>query len=122
MGLGVSTADELQKFSDMSKAVTYYASTTTFSNISGDNTITYATGVPKNWIFLKIESANILEQVGIFEIADAYVMIPSTDTINYRDRILVDGETFEITPDCKVAKRYFASTLMFTYATLKKVA
>ena len=122
MGLGVSAADEQQKFADMGRTVTYYASTVAFSNISGDQTITLAAGVPKTWIFLKSESENILEQVGIFELADAYVIIPTTDVINYRDRILVDGETYEVTPDCKVVKRYFGSTLMFTYATLKKVA
>lgn len=120
--LGVAEADSTQIITDLARTVSYYAATVSTSNVSGDETATYASAVDKTWIFLKRENRYLLTREGILDVADAYLFVPPSDTLNKHDRVVVDGETYEITPSCVIALRKFGATAMFKYATLAKVA
>ena len=58
---------------------------------------------------------------GIEEVADAYAMMPTEDSIAYGDRVTYDDEVFEFTPDCKKVLRYANGTALYNFYTLKKV-
>jgi len=116
---GVSSQDFSQIFSDLKRTVTYKTAAKTTSNITGTEKLTY-TDSTKNIVFLKRSQRFIFDREGIVELGDAYLMAPTTETIAKGDRVVVDGETYEITPMDLSVIRKFGSTSMFIFATLRK--
>lgn len=87
----------------------------------GGTVYSYAAAVNKTWIFFKRSSRTDLIKWGISEVGDAYVMIPTTDSLDYRDRVIFDSEVFEFTAECNWARRHVNGTEVYRYYTLKKV-
>ncbi len=83
--------------------------------------ITYV-DTEKQWIFFKNSSELSLKMWGIVEVADAYAIMPTEDSIAFGDRVTYDSEIFEFTPDCKSVYRYANGTPLYRFYTLKKVA
>lgn len=119
--LGITTNEFDEVFADQKVAVTYSAATNVIDPIYGQVNSTTYVETAKEWIFFKHSSDVTLKAWGIAELADAYVIMPTTDGINYGDRVTYDSEIFEYTPDCKEALRYAAGTSLYKYYTLKKV-
>ena len=122
MSLGVTTGPTNAIISDLAVSVTYKTVTRVLDPIYGTETLTYSDST-KSWIFFKHSSDLDLIKWGIVDIGDAYVIMPITEAaLNYGDRVVYDGETFEFTPECKIVKRYLNNTALYRYASLRKVA
>jgi hypothetical protein len=122
MSLGVSAADMAGIISDIGSVVGYYSATRTIDPIYGTETVSLATVSSKTWVFFKKTSDIELKKWGVVDIGDAYVIVPTTETINYGDRITFNSETYEYTPDCKGVERYIAQVYCYKYYSLRKVA
>lgn len=120
MALGIVEADFTQTLNDLGVSVTYRAWNGSLDEFGG-TVYSYAGDASKTWIFFKRSSRTDLIKWGISEIGDAYVLIPVSETINYRDRIVFQGEIFEYTPDCIWANRFANGVALYKYYTLKKV-
>jgi len=121
MSLGASSANFTEVLNDLKVSVTYQAATRTIDPMYGSaETISYASST-KSWIFFKHSSDIELKKWGIVDIGDAYVIMATTDSMNYGDRITSDSEIFEYTPDCKEVIRYVGANALYRYYTLKKV-
>lgn len=123
MGLGTS-GHFAQVLSRLGRTVTYRTVTLSENSITGDQQKTYGGGVSKTWIFFKHQQKFHYDKEGLIEMGDAYVLIPSTDTINLYDRVTVDNETYEVT---NVGDKGFmirhleGSSIVYIYAVLDKV-
>ncbi len=120
--LGAGTAEFNEILSDQKVSLTYSTATRTIDPIYGQATSTSYSDETKNWIFFKRSSELALKQWGIVEVGDAYVIMASTDSMSFGDRVTYESETFGYTPDCKEVLRYVGSTVLFRYYSLKKVA
>lgn len=101
--------------------VGYYAATRTIDPIYGSETVSLASVSNKTWIFFKKTSDIELKKWGISDVGDAYVIVPTTETISYGDRVTYNGETYEFTPECKSVERYVSDVYMYKYYTMRKV-
>ena len=121
MSLGIVAADFTATLTDLGVSVTYRAFNGVLDEFGG-TVYSYASDASKTWIFFKRSSRTDLIKWGISEIGDAYILVPTTETINYRDRIVYGGETFEYTPQCIWAARYANGVQLYKYYTLRKIA
>jgi len=122
ISLGITTAQFDQVFADQKVTVSSSVATITIDPIYGQaSEITYVDSA-KQWIFFKNSSELALKAWGIVEVADAYAIMPTEDSIKYGDRVTYDSEVFEYTPDCKSVYRYANGTPLYRYFTLKLVA
>jgi hypothetical protein len=119
--LGVSNADFTQILTDLSGTITYQQFTGSTDTIYGGTTYTFASDSTKSWVFFKRGSKIDLIKYGIIEQGDAYVIMPTTDSIVFRDRIVYNSEKFEYTPECTEVLRMINGVSLFRYYTLKKV-
>ncbi len=122
MSLGITTKQFDQVFSDQKVTVSSSVATTTINPIYGQVTATTYVDTEKEWIFFKHSSELSLKMWGIEEVADAYAIMPTEDSITFGDRVTYDSEIFEFTPDCKKVLRYANGTALYNFYTLKKVA
>ena len=122
MTLGITTNSFTYILGKLGVSVGYYAATRTIDPIYGTETISLANVASKTWIFFKKTSDLELKKWGISDVGDAYVIVPTTDTINYGDRLTYNSETYEYTPECKGVERYITDIYMYKYYTLRKVA
>jgi len=120
MSLGISANDFSAILADLGTALTYRAYAGSLDEFGGTS-YSFAADTTKTWIFFKHGSKTFLSKFGIVEEGDAYVIVPATVTISYRDRIVYNSETFEYTPDCVWAERKAGGTSCYKYYTLKKV-
>ena len=121
ISLGITTAQFDQVFSDQKVTVSSSVASITIDPIYGQaNEITYVDSA-KEWIFFKNSSELSLKMWGIVEVADAYVIMETEDSIAFGDRITYDSEIFEYTPDCKSVYRYANGTPLYRFYTLKLV-
>jgi len=124
MSLGISSSDFTQVLSDLGASITYRAfndDTAGGLDEYGGTTYAWDADTTKTWIFFKHGSKIDLAKYGITEIADAYVIMPSTDSMKYRDRIIDNSEVFEFSPDCLSVLRVVGGISLFRYFTLNKV-
>lgn len=91
-----------------------------FDNVTGDEALSYGAGTSKSWIFLKRAQRFLFDKEGVVEVGDAYIMLPPADSVNVRDQVVVDGETYEITATGSIMIRHVGGTL-YTYAVLHKL-
>lgn len=117
MALGTSNITA-QIISDLGRAVNYEAVTVTEDGVTGDKTLTYADAVEKTWVFWKRGQKFTFDTTGMLESGDAYLMVPSSDTIVHEDRVEIDGETYEVGD---VIIRKIGSTEAYKFATLFKL-
>lgn len=120
--VGVSVNDFLSVLNDLKVTVSYYAVTRAIDGIYGSETPTYASPVSKSWIFLKHGSKIDLTKYGIVDKGDAYLFFPFGDTLVYGDKIAINSETFQYTPDCFSADRYANGVHMYKYYTVNKIS
>jgi len=118
----ITNADFTKILSDIGVVVAYYAATRVMDPVYGTETVTLGNVVSKTWVFRKKVSDIELKKWGIVDIGDAYVMTPTTEIINYGDRIIFSGETYEYTPDCKSNEVRVGGVYMANYYTMKKVS
>lgn len=122
MTMGIAVSQFNYVLSKLGVAVTYYAATRSIDPIYGSETVSLAAGSSKTWIFFKKTSDIELKKWGISDVGDAYVIVPTTETISYGDRISYNSETYEYTPECKGVERYVTDVYFYKYYTLRKVA
>ena len=120
MALGISASSFTAILEDLGTSVTYREFNGDQDQFGG-TTYSYATDVTKTWIFFKRSSRTDLIKWGISEVGDAYVLVPVTDSLSYRDRVAYAGEVFEFTNDCIFATRTVAGVDHYKYYVLKKV-
>ena len=120
MSLGISASDFTATLADLGASVTYRKFNGSKDQYGG-TVYSFATDITKTWIFFKRSSRTDLIKWGISEVGDAYVLMATTDSLNYNDRLVVDGEIFEFTNDCIFATRTVAGIALYKYYTLKKV-
>jgi hypothetical protein len=121
MTIPITSADFTQILTDLQVTVSYYAVTNVIDPVYGSNAPTYASPVSKSWIFYK-RSGDLKTQLpGLVDNGDAYVFMPTTDSMNFGDRIVYGGETFEFSHDCIYINRYAGTNNLFKYYTVKKV-
>lgn len=118
--LGISSNDFLQEFNDLNRVIYWQQASGTQSNITGDNVYNYTGSTAISGIFLKREQSFELAKMGIFERGEAYIILPATGSIYTRDRFIIDGETYEVTPEDKIIIRNLANVELFKYATMRK--
>ena len=122
MALGAGTSEFNEVLNDQKVSLTYSVATRSIDPIYGQaNSVSYADET-KQWIFFKRSSELALKQWGIVEVGDAYVIMTASDSMRFGDRVTLNSETFEYTPDCKEVYRYVGSTALFKYYSLKLVA
>jgi len=120
MSLGISSSDFTQTLTNIGASVTYRAFDGTRDEFGGIS-YAWATDVSKTWIFFKRSSRTDLVKWGVVEIGDAYVLMPSTDSISHGDRIVFNGEIFEYTPECIWSERKAGGTTLYKYYSMLKV-
>ncbi len=121
MSLGITTAEFDEVFADQKVTISSSVATVSIDPIYGQaNEITYV-DTEKQWIFFKNSSELSLKMWGIVEVADAYAIMPTEDSISFGDRVTYDSEIFEFTPDCKKVLRYANGTALYNFYTLKLV-
>jgi len=116
---GVSAADFNQINTEWGQTITYEAVTKTIMNITGAAENTYAAGVSKSWIFFKREKRYMWDPEGLLQLGDAYLIIPSTDTIYRYDKITVDLEVYRVE---MLIPRKLLDTTIYSYAVLFKIS
>ena len=116
LSLGITTSEFDEVFADQKVTISSSVATQSIDPIYGQVNSTTYVDTEKQWIFFKHSSEFALKKWGIAEIADAYAIMPTEDSIAY------DSEIFEFTPDCKSVLRYANGTVLYRYYTLKKVA
>lgn len=121
MSLGISSADFTQILTDLSGTITYQQFTGPTDAIYGGTTYTFASDATKSWVFFKHGSKIDLAKFGIIEQAEAYLIMPATDSIYFLDRIVYNSEKFEYTPECIEVLRMINGVSLFKYFTLKKI-
>ena len=121
MSLGITTNEFDEVFADQKVTVSSSVATIAIDPIYGQNIGTTYVDSEKQWIFFKHSSELSLKMWGIEDVADAYVIMPTEDSIAFGDRITYDSEIFEFTPDCKKVLRYANGTALYRFFTLKKV-
>lgn len=119
--MGISTAQFNYILGKLGVSVNYYAATRTIDPIYGSETVSLANASAKTWIFFKKTSDIELKKWGISDVGDAYILVPTTETIKYGDRVTYNGETYEYTPECKSVERYVTDVYMYKYYTLRLV-
>ena len=117
-----TVADFTKILGDIGVTVTYYVATRVIDPIYGSETVTLDAGTSKTWVFRKKASDIELKKWGVADIGTSYIMTPVADTINYGDRIVFSGETYEYTPDCKSNEVRVGGVYMANYYSLLKVA
>ncbi len=122
LSLGITTSEFDEVFADQKVTISSSVATQSIDPIYGQVNSTTYVDTEKQWIFFKHSSEFALKKWGIAEIADAYAIMPTEDSIAYGDRVTYDSEVFEFTPDCKSVLRYANGTVLYRYYTLKKVA
>lgn len=120
MSLGISADCFTQTLTDLGVSVTFRQFNGSQDQFGG-TTYSYAADVSKTWIFFKRSSRTDLIKWGISEVGDAYVLVPASDSMSYRDRVVYDGEIFEFTNDCIFITRTIAGVEHYKYYVLKKV-
>jgi len=115
------SADFTAILNDAKVTVSYYAATASTDPISGDTTYSYAAAVSKEWIFYKFRSNIKWDKTGLVNIGDAECFIPTTDTMSIGDRVIYDGDTFELTDESIKIKRYMGAYNMFNHYVLFRV-
>ena len=119
--LGITTAQFDEVFADQKVTVSSSVATITIDPIYGQTSETSYVDSAKEWIFFRNSSELSLKMWGIEEVADAYAIMPTEDSIAFGDRITYDSEIFEFTPDCKSVYRYANGTPLYRFYTLKLV-
>lgn len=116
---GITSLDFTEIWNDLKRSVTYRTMSKATSNITGTEEFTYSDST-ESIVFLKRNQRFIFDREGIVELGDAYIMAPNTLAIQKGDRVVVDSETYEITPMDLTVIRKFGDTSMFVFATLRK--
>lgn len=117
---GVSPNDFTQILNDFGVSVTYKTGTKTTSAITGTEKFSYVDSTITAIVF-KERQRFTFDPEGILENGDAYIMVPTTQAMNKGDRVVFDGETYEISPMDRTIIRKFAGTSLFNFATLHKM-
>jgi hypothetical protein len=115
-----NAADYVSIIADVGQTVGFYSVTKTTSNMMSDETLTYAAVSNKNWYFNKARPFQMFAfaKEGIVEQADAWIVIPSTDSIKKDDKITCGGETFLIR---EVITGQYAGTVCYYVGRLYKI-
>jgi hypothetical protein len=93
LNLGSIAADDfLVILSDLKRPVSLAVVTQANSNISGDESLTYATAVYVDMVFLKKSKKYILDKEGLLDDGDCYVMAPPSVGIKRYDKVSVVGD------------------------------
>ena len=117
---GVSTQDFNVIYLDLGRSITYRTAIKKTSNITGTEEFVYSDSTITAVVF-KERTRYIFDPEGILDAGDAYIMVPTTQALVKGDRVIFDGETYEITPADANIIRKFGGTSLFNFATLRKV-
>jgi len=115
---GVSLDDFNAVVNDLARTITYKTATKRTSNITGTEEKTYTDSSITAVVF-KERQRFVFDPEGIMENGDAYIMVSTSQALNKGDRVVFDGETYEITPADKTIMRKFGGTDLFHFATLR---
>ena len=117
--IGITSADFTNgPLADLGASVTWEAVTKTTSNITGDETLSYAGGVAKTVVFVKRSQRYAQGKEGLVDLGDAYCMSENSDAFKKNDRITFNGEKFLL--DNVITRRANGET-MFDFANAFKV-
>jgi hypothetical protein len=104
---------------DLGRSVTYMTASRSTSNITGSETISYSSS-SISALVLKQRQKTVLDPEGIIENGDAYIM--TADFLPLQgDRVVVDGETFQVTPSDRSMVRHVGDSVIYYFSTLHKV-
>lgn len=93
------------------KNLTYTPVTKTISNVSGDETFSDGTSSTIKGVFFRQEDVLEAKKQGLFNGADAVLLVKTSVTINYNDKITFDGEDYRIAKSG--VSRYLGSTKIY---------
>jgi len=119
MALGVSVNDFNQIYADFKRTVSYSVVTKTTDPMTGSEISTFATASNKDVIFFKEDRRYLFDVQGLVDVADAYIIAPTTMGVARYDQFTIDGETYYIE---QVLRRYVLTVLMQDYCRCFKVA
>ena len=91
---GVSTDDFSQIMTDFKRTLSYFSVSKVVDPVSGDSNMTYASATNVDMVFLLEENRYLFNKEGFIEVGDAYIIAPTTVTINEYDKFTVDGRTY----------------------------
>ena len=114
IGTGVVVDDFNQILSDFARSVSYSVNTKSIDPISGSETSTFAAPGNVSLIYFKQDCRWIWEKYGLVQVADAYIIAPTTLGIKRYDQFTVDGLTYYIE---EVIRRHVTSVAMQDFAT-----
>lgn len=100
------------------KSVTRIPVTKTVDNISGSETYTEGTSTTINGVFFRQQDEWVQSKPGLLQGADAMILVDTDVTINRDDRIVYDGQTYQIQDE--PVTRYAGTTAMYIVARLYK--
>ena len=106
-----------QVFDSAERSITYYTATKTTGNISGSEKLTYSSGTSKKLIFLRGDKRHEYGMEGLFEKADAIILVRPSFSISKDDKFTVGSETFIIQATKKIE---FAGNHLYTSAIALK--
>ena len=102
---------------NFAKTISRTPVTKTTSNISGDETLTDGTAANINGAFFRREDAWAQDKEGLFQGADAVLMVKEGVTINKDDKLTYDSESYRVK---SVVDRRLGTIFFYTMARCSK--
>lgn len=116
--VGIATTDFTSNaLSDFGVSVTYEAVTKALDPITGEETLSYASGVSKTVVFIKRSQSYDTSREGIVDLGDAYCMAETSDGFKKDDLVTYNSEKFII---LNVIRRRAGDVDFFDKCILKK--
>lgn len=100
---------------DLGRSFTHYAATIVTDNETGKPVLSFDAGTTRTGVFLRKEQVYKLDNTGLVEQGDAFLMIPTTVTLNKNDEVGIDSGRYRVENSIT---RYAGSVAMYKFVRL----
>lgn len=118
MSVNFKNAPFEEMITNFSKTLTRTEVTKTISNLTGDETLTEGSDTSISGAFFRQEDEWAFDKAGLFQGADAVLLILSSVTLNRDDLITYDGEVYRV--DKIITRRLGTTTFCKTARLFKR--
>lgn len=116
MALNIATTDfTLNPLADLGISITWEDATVSDHPVTGQETISYASGVAKTVVFLKRNTIHEHAMEGEIELADGYIMAQTSEGFAKDDRITYNSRKYLIK---SVIRRQWNGIALFDFCEL----
>jgi hypothetical protein len=109
----LTTAPFFDMLTFFAKSITRYAAIKTTDNSTGDESFTYAAAQTISGALYKRSQSYTQDKEGLFDDADAIVLVKPDVTITKNDKLVYNGDTFRVSPKDDVVTRKLGETAYY---------